>query len=440
MRVVFCLFLLLALLPLTTLATAGSVQTLVVSAEGLADPQAAIYQKDRGLLIDDLRADARRQAIEKAVGVLVDSSTLVENYALVQDRVLTKSQGLIKQILKESEPFVGDDGFMHLLIKAEVYLADVRAALEELGRHERRELIRQQGNPRIEVQVVVRDTERGGDANAERSFVAENVLKEHFGAFGYRVWAAGESGVQSADFAVEGEARFKALSARLPASGLTVTKHALTSWSVKCLNLQSGEEIYFNNKVPKGRSWNDEEQALEEIGRMIGEEFSRDFFTDHLMQPSKLFFLQLTGLPDYDSATQLKREFIGLRSVLNVDLREFNAEGTSLFEIDFGGSRQNFVEAIQTQLLEPLNRKFGQPVFSLRAARGETVTVAFISPEPASAVHQTLDQQLPAALYAAAPERLQALIKDESTRERLQAVQPQATLALPAAQAQVRDF
>ncbi|MGB8146675.1 MAG: hypothetical protein WCF05_16130, partial [Chromatiaceae bacterium] len=52
--------------------------TITVTAEGLADPNAETYQRDKGLLIDDLRQDARRQVIEKAVGAFIDSTTLVE--------------------------------------------------------------------------------------------------------------------------------------------------------------------------------------------------------------------------------------------------------------------------------------------------------------------------------------------------------------------------
>jgi len=104
-------------------------ETLVVSAEGLADPGAEIYKSDKGLMLDALRQDAMRQCVEKAVGTMVESSSLVENFTLVQDRVLTHSKGLIKRVIKQSDPWLGEDGFMHLLVKAEVYLGQVKEAL-----------------------------------------------------------------------------------------------------------------------------------------------------------------------------------------------------------------------------------------------------------------------------------------------------------------------
>lgn len=426
---------------------AAESKTIIVSAEGLADPEAKIYQNDRGLLIDDLREDARRQVIEKAVGTMVDSATLVENYTLVYDRVFTQSQGLIKRIVKESSPWLGDDGFMHILLKAEVYLGGVRESLKDLSRSGRVDLIRQQGNPRIEVKIYVRDAKRGSRIQPERSFIAENILKEHFKSFGYRVWSEGEKGTSSADFAVRGEARFKTLSVRLKASGLTITKHVLTSWSVKCINLRTAEEIYFNNKIPRGKSWTDEDAALADIGALVGNEFSRDFFSDHLMEPSKIFALQVSGLPDYDTGTLLKKEFLGLRHVLNVDFREFSAHGESLFEIDFSGSRQNFMESVNSLIVKPLNRKLGRRAFRLISARGEVVQLDFVSSLTSQEISSVLEGQLPASLYDAAPQRLNALIKDEVTREKLRKINPQAIDKLGSVadktnsrHSQIRDF
>lgn len=43
----------------------------------------------------------------------------MENYTLIKDRVLTKSKDLIKWLIKESDPWIGKDGFAHLLMKDE---------------------------------------------------------------------------------------------------------------------------------------------------------------------------------------------------------------------------------------------------------------------------------------------------------------------------------
>lgn len=432
------LFLVILCLPFSALAedeTPAAARTIVVSAEGLADPEAETYKRDRGMMIDALRADARRQCIEKAVGTFVDSTTLVENFTVINDRVLTKSRGLIKRIIKETEPWLGSDGLMHILIKAEVYLSDIRQALEDMSKTERITLIKSYGNPTISVALLLKDAERGSVVPPERSTVAENILKEEFKAFGYRVWSEeysrrlkGEYGEEKnrreADFSVLGEAKFKEVSVHLKASGLDISKHVLTSWSVKCINNHTGEEIYFNNKIPRNKSWNDEDAALADIGKLIGAEFSKDFFRDHLLQPSRIFQLEMTGLPDYDTALLFKKELIGLRPILNVDLRNFDAEALSTFEIEFAGSSENFTQIINNTVLQPLNSKLGSKAFKLKAQHGDALRVAFQFNQKDATLQDKLESMPPASLANAAPERIRELIKNDTTMKKVISMNP----------------
>jgi len=416
-------------------AAADTPETIIVSAEGLVDPNAEVYKKDKGLMVDDLRRDAQRQAVEKAVGVYVESSTLVENYLLIEDRVLSKSKGLIKQILEQSAPKLGDDGLMHLQIKAEVFITEVKNALQSLSRENRLSLIKEKGNPTISVAVVVRDAKRSTDDVPENSSIAENLLKEHFVNFGYRVWSeaytqllrqdagGAKSNRRVADFSVIGEAKFKETSITLKASGLQVTKHVLTSWTVKCLNNHTGEEIYFNNKVPKNKSWADEDQALEDIGRLIGEEFSKDFFEAELMKPSQRYQVQLTGLPDYDTALLFKNEFNGLRNILNADLQNFESDGLSLFEVETSGGG-NLAQVINSTVLKPLNAKLEGPQLKLVSQHGNVVRIALDGGAQADALQKSLQNSPPASLASAAPERIKKLTQDKALLEKVGRMNP----------------
>jgi serine/threonine-protein kinase len=410
-------------------------RTMVVTAEGLADPNGEAYARDKGLLLDALRADAKNQILEKAVGAYVESSTLVENYAVIKDRVFSRSQGIIKKVLKESEPWVGDDGFAHLLLKAEVYVGGLEDALKEMSRDERVAALKEYGNPRISAVVNVRDAARGLDVVAERSPVAENIIKERIKSFGYRIWSddgkgGTGQGARAADFAISGEAKFKTVSARLPASGLTVTKYVLTSLTIKCVDNHTGEEIYYNSKVPQKQSWADEDQALEEVGRIIGGEFSKEFFAEHLQAPAKTYQLQVSGLPSYDAGQLVKKEFIGLRPVLNVDFREFDKSGSSLYEVEFVGTRGNFGEFLQKAILVPLNQKMGQGAFTLTSAHGDVVKLEFASKMDAPAIMERLGHTVPASLAQAPPERLRELVKSDEALKKVAEVVPDAAKSL----------
>jgi len=404
------------------------IETIVVSAEGLVDMNADLYKKDRGLMMDDLRLDARRQVIEKAVGAFVESSTLVENYAVINSRVCSKSKGIIKRIIKESKPWPGEDGFMHLLLKAEVYLAEVKEALNDISRDSRIDLIKQAGNPKISTSIVVKDADRSNAKRIEeRSEVAENILKELFRGFGYRVWSENSShSPAKPDFSVYGQVKFKRLSLTLKASGLKITKYALTSWTVKCVDNYTGEEIYFNNKVPKKKTWSDEDGALEAIGNLIGSEFTKDFFETHLMLPSRIIQLQIQGMPDYETGLLLKRELIGLRSVLNVDFRNYCAGGLSEFEVDFAGSRENFTQRINETVIKPLNKKLGENSFKLIAARGNVIHVRFKTEGDITTFVANLNTLPPASLANAAPERIERLVKDKETLKNVSKINPEA--------------
>ena len=133
----------------------------------------------------------------------------------------------------------------------------------------------------ISVAISLRDADMASSISPHKAI---DFAKERFESFGYQAWEGGASERQVADFSVIAEVKFKFTSLVLQASKLKVTTYSLTSWTVKCINNHTGEEIYSNNQIPKSKSWPDENQALEAIGRQIGGEFSTAFFDQHLLK------------------------------------------------------------------------------------------------------------------------------------------------------------
>ena len=440
--------------PVAARAQDNELPTMTVTAEGIVDPEADTYRRDRGLMIDALREDARRQAIEKAVGTMVESRTLVQNYVLLQDRVFTRTQGLIKRVIKESEPWLGGDGFMHMLIRAEVYIGSIRDTLREMTRAERISLIKEYGNVTVSVAVNVRNAERGPQTFPERSPIAENLLKERIARFGYRVWSeevanqlkvetmqrtaldnATETTVsvaheKAANFAISGEAKFKRVTVDFREANMAITKYVLTSLTVKCVDNNTGEEIYFNNKVPRNRSWADEDRALEDIGTLIADEFSREFFENYLMSPSRVYQVQVFGLPNYDAGVLFKRELVGLRPVLNVDFRNYDANGLSRYEVEFAGQRTALLDILNNTIIKPINKKVGENVFSLTSMQGDVVRVAFQSNTSWDELLNRFDTRPPASLVDAAPERIKAVAVNPTAMTRVAALNPQGVQTL----------
>jgi len=105
-------------------------EAVVVEATGLG----AFKKDDPARAREEAIEAAQREAVEKASGVIISSESLMKNFELVQDEVLSRSKGFIRKydVLKE-----GNDGQMYtIVIRAEVvkqaFLSNVNESLEEL--------------------------------------------------------------------------------------------------------------------------------------------------------------------------------------------------------------------------------------------------------------------------------------------------------------------
>jgi serine/threonine protein kinase len=382
---------------------------LVISAVGYADPSDPRYASDPGLLKAELREDAKRQLIEKAVGLYVQSGSMVQNYDILRSKLLSRSGDFIDAVIKEDQPQTGKDGLMSVTTRASIRVREVQKSLNQMSRDERIEFIRNNGDPRISVSIATKSEE----GQAQRSPVAENLLKERIQSFGFRTWSE-EATQKGADFSVIGEAKFKKLSAKLAASGITIEKTVLTSWTVKCIDKQSGEEIYFNTQIPEKQSWATEDQALAEIGKLVGEEFSKNFFLQHFRFAGQKVRLNLTGLPGKETALQLVHEITGLRSVLDV-----KPVGATVFDLELAGGMGSLSDLVSATIVQPINRKLGRSCLSIGNLTGGDVSVALDASCKDAAVLSKLDSLPAASLYDAPPARRNAVIKNPETLKKL---------------------
>jgi serine/threonine-protein kinase len=390
---------------------------LVITALGVADPTDPRFANDPAALQNQLRADAKGQLVEKALGLLVDRASVARNYATIDAKLLANSGSFIATVVEESAPQLGKDGLMTMTTQAVVDVRAVQKSLNQLTRAERIDLIRAGGDPKISVRIATRDADRP-DAPPRPSPVAENLVKERIKSFGFRTWSEGGADAASAaDFAVEGEAAIKRLSMRLEASGVTVTKYALTSWTVKCADRATGEEIYFNTTLPKGLgTFASEEEALRAIGTKIADEYSRDFFLQHVASTGQSVALVVEGLPDAATAERLARELIGLPAVLS--LRPRAVPGGHGFDLRLAGSIAP-ADLVAAAVLGPLNRKLGESCFTLGATAGEQVAAVLDAKCRDAGVLLRLETNPPAALYGAAPARQKSVIRNPATLSKL---------------------
>ena len=372
------------------------------------------------MLQSDLRADSKGQLVAKALGLLLDMKSLAKNYDILNAKLLTQSGSFVTTVVQESPPRLGKDGLMSMTTQAVVNVKALQKSLNQLSRDERVEFIRANGDPKVSVRITVRDADRPG-APAQPSLIAENLLKERIKAFGFRTWSdEGERpgpATQAASFAVQGEIQVKKLSTRLEASGLVITKYLLVSWTVKCVDRETGEEIYFNTTLPKGiGSWASEGDAMKAIGGKVADEFSRNFFLQHVTVTGRRVSLIIEGLPDSLPDDVLQRELVGLPAVITAVPQ--GKAGGHRYDLELAGSGPEG-DLVGNGVLKSLNAMLGQPCFSLGRISGVEVSVLFAKNCGDASVLSRFETNPPAGLFGAPPGRQKAVIKNPETLRRL---------------------
>lgn len=102
-------------------------ETKTVEATGVA----TIAGGNTAIARDSAIGDALRKAVEQAVGTIVSSETMVENYRVLRDNVYTKTQGYIKSydVVSEGQ----SQGLYQTTVRAAVALGPLKDDLSALG-------------------------------------------------------------------------------------------------------------------------------------------------------------------------------------------------------------------------------------------------------------------------------------------------------------------
>ena len=162
-RFIVCLICLLY--AFTARVAAGSTEVKEVMAEGVS------AYDDAAIARDDALKDAQRNAIEKAVGVYVESSAYSKNNQLIEDNIIAHSRGYLLpdfQVLSEGKE---SDGLYHVYLSAKVRLGKISQDLDALDHVHKIGIIKHGGNPRIMAMVTQEDA--GGVRTSSEFAVAK---------------------------------------------------------------------------------------------------------------------------------------------------------------------------------------------------------------------------------------------------------------------------
>jgi hypothetical protein len=156
------------------------VQAITVKGEGWFEGSDGLIGKDRAI------NDALRKAVEQAVGTLVSSETMVQNFQTLNDQIYLQSQGYVQsyRVLSESQR----PNIYEVTLQASVATGPIKEKLEALGF-----LLQQVGKPRIMILIAEQNIgrqdynywwgyPRGGQTDLT---VAENTIMDLFREKGF---------------------------------------------------------------------------------------------------------------------------------------------------------------------------------------------------------------------------------------------------------------
>lgn len=289
-----------------------------------------------GITREEAVNDALRNAVEQAVGALVESETLVQNAELVKDEIYTKSRGFVQNWTIISEQ--SNDGQIRVTARVEV---DTNPNSRLLGQLQRLKLISDVlRDPRIGVIIpeyhlraaipdpagetaVVRKLIEAGfsrivDARQIQNIRYTNTVKSILQ--GNRDEAAAFAGTRGIDYLIVGEAF----------STRNSTLYGLVSCSArleaKIIKADTGEVVATHGLYGTGVHSSEfiaAKMALNEAGEKMG-----DYLAEQLMafasNPEKGVQLVIKGITSYSKISTLVKELTQLRGVKNVYIRSYN--------------------------------------------------------------------------------------------------------------------
>jgi len=151
--------------------------------EVVASGVGSIIEGDVAHARDDAIEDALRKGIENALGLIVESETLVQNYQLIEDNIFSKTQGYIQKydVVQEGEQ---SEQLYEVTVRALVKMADLKNDLDAIET-----LMRRKNRPRLMVMIEERNI---GEAPGLFHYfeadmnIAETAIMDAFMAKGFK--------------------------------------------------------------------------------------------------------------------------------------------------------------------------------------------------------------------------------------------------------------
>ncbi|MFO8047540.1 MAG: flagellar assembly protein T N-terminal domain-containing protein [Desulfosudaceae bacterium] len=347
-------------------------ETTITTAEGMA----AIRDGNQAGARDSAVNDALRKAVEQAVGTMISSRTVSENYTVLSDRVYSKTDGYVKNYEVISEQ--PGEQLYEVTVRAEVARAEIKDDLSALGL-----LMSQKNMPRVMIMVAEQNIGqqyyvywwhgRGHDIMADGTdlTVIENVLMRELGNKGfnlvdrsvmsgqlrvpqaYKVESLSNSAVKEignmygAEVVIYGKGAAKMRGSVMGSS----MQSSMANVSLRAVRTDNGQVIA-SDTASAAAVHPDEAtagtkaltQATEQIADNLLEQIMYRWSGE--VAGGGLVQVTVTGDVTYDNLLRLKDSMRNaIRGVKQIYQRDFNETEASL-EVEYTGPAQNLADGI----------------------------------------------------------------------------------------------
>jgi hypothetical protein len=360
----------------------GSIPALAQQAQTItAEGVGAVVGGDRAIARDQAIQDALRKAVEQAVGILVSSETMVQNFQTLNDKIYTQTQGYVQNYRVLSE--TPGPNVHQVTIQATVAIGDLEKDLQALGF-----LLGQVGKPRVMILVAEQQigqvnfnywwgTARGTQADLN---VAENTIMDRFREKGFDIVdpqaQAGNIKIPPAFQVVElsnqnaitlgkqVDAEIviigKALARTAGSIAGTAMKSIQANVSMRAIQIDNARILSSGNENSAAVHI-DEVTAGSEAIKKASIKMSDKMMDDILKNfqkrvgASTLVQLTVTGLAGADDVRKFKTSVLGqVRGVEGIHERSF-AENVAKMDVDIKGSAQTLSQEISRKTFPDFN-------------------------------------------------------------------------------------
>lgn len=319
-----------------------------VRAEGIA----AIISNRVDIARDRAIDNAQRNAVERVVGVMVSSSTEVENFQVKMDRILSESKGFITSYKVIKEQRQGD--LYEVIINATVETTRLKDRLEAV------ELIMaRKSKPRLMILF---------NEPAQKDAIAEAAMARYFMAQGFKLVDSGAAKRSKDVMALHDSAdtrqvtgvarrygaevvvlgRVEATSRSFKMGDIEV-KSTDVAVSAKVINGDTGEIIASDSKSSKGDFQKVTEAAATDLAKQMREEILDRWSAE--LTNTQTVKLIISGLRDYRDLSELKDMLAaGIRGFKEMQQRSY-ARGQVELDLEVKGNTQNVAEDLSAMTL-----------------------------------------------------------------------------------------